>query len=296
MFNLVHEFLESKPKKYILAIGLLLLILICIIDYLSGKDYELDLFYLLPIMFIAWYKNIRWAVAVSVLTTIAWAVIDKMVGKISPNLLVDIWNSFIELSFFLAFVWLLSLLKSNASRLHELAHEDSLTGIANRRSFYAMVEAELNRSQRFGEVFSIAYIDIDDFKKVNDTQGHHAGDTLLCDVTTTIRQHIRNIDTVARLGGDEFAILFPETNSGEAKTILEKIKRYLNESIAGYGGPITFSIGVVTFSEPPASAEEMIRIADKVMYSVKLEGKNSITYESWPTQLATGKSTDREVI
>jgi len=281
MFKDIHRFIENKSQSAILFIGFSLLILICIIDYLSGRYYELDLFYLLPIFFMSWYKSIRWAIVTAVLTTLAWVLIDKVAGKISPNLFVDIWNALIELSFFLAFVWLLSLLKNNTKRLHELAHEDSLTGIANRRSFYAVAEVELHRSQRFYEVFSIAYIDIDNFKEINDTKGHHAGDNLLCEIATIIHQHIRNIDTVARLGGDEFAILFPETNVREARLIMDKIQRHLAESITSYGKPVTFSMGVVTYLDAPESTDEMIRVADRVMYSVKTQGKNSVVFESW---------------
>jgi diguanylate cyclase (GGDEF)-like protein len=101
-------------------------------------------------------------------------------------------------------------------------------------------------------------------------------------VAITIREDIRNVDTVARLGGDEFAVLFPETDVDEAKHIIERAQCHLTDVVANPGCPVTFSMGVVVFSKPPASAEEMLEFADKVMYSVKTRGKNGIQIASWP--------------
>jgi diguanylate cyclase (GGDEF)-like protein len=278
----VYNFLANSSQNIILGLSFLLLVLICVFDYVIGSDFEVDLFYLLPLVLLTWFAKLKWAIGTTLLSTLAWAMIDKTTGKISPSLLVDVWNASLEFSFFLAFVGVLSMLKRNMQRLDDLANEDALTGVANRRSFFRVAKAEINRSQRFGATFSVVYIDVDNFKLINDMLGHSVGDALLRETAATIRRHIRDIDTVARLGGDEFAVLFPETNAEGSKHIFEKIYRQLSEMVVSHGWSTTFSVGVVTFTKPPASVEEMIEFSDKVMYSVKRQGKNNVSFESWP--------------
>jgi diguanylate cyclase (GGDEF)-like protein len=283
MIKELNAFLAGKSLGFILAAGWFLVILVGVVDYITGNGFELDIFYLLPIFVVTWFSNYKAGTATAVFAALVWLLVGKTVpGEVFQTWTMSIWNAFIELGFFLIIVGLLSRLKREMRKLGELARKDALTGIANRRSFYEAAEAEMNRSQRFGSSFSIAYIDIDNFKMVNDTQGHKAGDDLLRLVATTIQQHIRNVDTVARLGGDEFAILFPEAKAEEAKHTPEMIRRLVLELENNNHWPITFSMGVATFSEPPGSVEEMMEFADKLMYSAKTRGKNGVAFESWP--------------
>jgi diguanylate cyclase (GGDEF)-like protein len=278
----IYQFLATKSQSFILTVGLSLVIVIGMLDYVTGSGLEIDFFYLLPLAMVTWFVSTQAGVATAVLATLVWALANKVISQISPFGVGDLWNTSIELALFLVFVGLLLMLKREVRKLDELASEDSLTGVANRRSFNRVAVAEMNRSRRFGAPFSVVYIDIDGFKRINDTQGHNVGDTLLRKVATTIREHIRDVDTVARLGGDEFVILFPETNADETKHIIERVQRHLADSVDNHSWPVTFSIGVMTFSEPPTSAEEMMGFADRVMYSVKKQGKNGISFASWP--------------
>ncbi len=277
----IYNFLVNRSQSFILTLGFSLLLLVSILDYLSGRDAKMDLFYLLPILLITWFASTEWAIVAAVLTSLVWVIVNRFIY----NLLIDTWNIFIDLGVFQVFIVVLSVLKRDIQRLNELAYEDGLTGIANSRYFYKVAEIEINRSQRFGKIFSVVYIDVDDFKIINDTLGHNTGDTVLAEIATTICQHVREVDTVARLGGDEFAIIFPETDLDGVKHGLAKIQRILTELTTHHHWPITFSMGVVTFAKPPASAQEMIGFADQVMYSVKKQGKNSIAFEVWPKQL-----------
>jgi diguanylate cyclase (GGDEF)-like protein len=133
----------------------------------------------------------------------------------------------------------------------------------------------------------VVCIDLDNFKIVNDCFGHSTGDILLRLVAHTIQQNIRVTDTVARLGGDEFAILLPETGRNVAEAILQKVQKINLEIMRRHGWPVTLSIGVVTFTSPPSTVDETLRISDQLMYSAKNNGKNSIQYEvfgkrEWP--------------
>lgn len=282
IINKIYQFLESQSRSFLLGLGFIAEMLITILNYNTGRNFEVDFFYLIPLGMVTWFTNLEWGISTAVLVTVLLFVVDSITGKISGSWVMDGWNALFEFAFFLTFVSLLTILKRKVKELEELASEDSLTKVANRRAFYRAAQTEMNRSQRFGLLFSIAYIDIDNFKRINDTNGHTVGDGLLRDVASTFLQNIRNIDMVARIGGDEFAILFPHTDAEEVKFAVEKIQKHLNELAASHQWQITFSIGVMTFSQPPASVEEMIGLTDGVMYSVKKKGKNNTAYEMWP--------------
>jgi diguanylate cyclase (GGDEF)-like protein len=149
---------------------------------------------------------------------------------------------------------------------------DELTGVLNARAFYEVVSRELERSRRSHRPLSVAYIDLDDFKAMNDRYGHAAGDELLRAFARCARQTVRNIDSIARLGGDEFALLMPETDSEGA---LGAIVRFRERTSAIDGAPIGYSVGVVTCDDDrPLSADAIIQRADTLMYTAKRLGKN----------------------
>jgi len=120
-------------------------------------------------------------------------------------------------------------------------------------------------------------VDLDNFKKVNDSLGHAVGDELLVEVAATLKTNLRDSDLVGRLGGDEFAVLLPETDANAARSVLEKLRLLLLDKMDAYGADITFSIGAATFLDLPESLETMIRFADETMYSIKGHGKNGVS-------------------
>jgi len=125
----------------------------------------------------------------------------------------------------------------------------------------------------------MTYMDIDNFKGVNDRFGHQTGNNLLRLVAHRIKANVREVDTVARLGGDEFAILLTETGSESAQAVFRKLQKDLLEAMQENKWPVTFSMGAVTFMRPPIDVEEMIKKADELMYMAKKSGKNTIKHE-----------------
>jgi diguanylate cyclase (GGDEF)-like protein len=213
------------------------------------------------------------------LSTLVFVVIETAFNRVSPF--------FCEVLLFsapyLAAYMLLAVLIINFRDVHRMeahaADTDNLTGIHNARSFYAELANELLRSKRYDHVFSLAYIDVDNFKNINDTLGHAAGDRLLKEVAECLVSSLRATDVVARLGGDEYACLLPETDMEEAKSAFSKATAQLNKSMKKNKWDVSFSIGVMTFENLPEDIKEAIDFADKLMYSVKNVNKDNVAYQ-----------------
>ena len=199
----------------------------------------------------------------------------------------SIWNAATGLGFFLVVALLLTKLKKSLTSERELARTDFLTGAANPRAFYELAQMEINRARRYGHPFSVAYFDADNFKTVNDQLGHHVGSQLLIRVVEVVKRNLRTTDVVARLGGDEFAVLLPETGVAEAKAVAQKLREKLSTEMLESGWTVTFSVGLLTCADPPHTADEMIKIADGLMYEVKNGGKDAIRHEVLRARLET---------
>lgn len=165
------------------------------------------------------------------------------------------------------------------AKLAQLAVTDPLTGLHNRRSVYSHLEREFVRAKRYEHPLAVAMLDIDHFKKVNDTYGHQTGDQVIRLVADALRRTIRQTDLAGRFGGEEFLILAPETGREHALTMAERIRLAVEEAsaVSPGGPPVTVSIGVATTEVPDAtSSEELVRLADEALYRAKREGRNRV--------------------
>ncbi|MCX5858489.1 MAG: GGDEF domain-containing protein [Proteobacteria bacterium] len=163
-----------------------------------------------------------------------------------------------------------------------LARSDNLTKLMNARAFYERLEYELARAKRYGNTLTIGYLDLDNFKTVNDHLGHKAGDNVLCWVADLLRSFMRSSDAIARLGGDEFAIILPETDREQSRTVFTKILVALKKEMKEREIQITASIGAVSYPENTLSAEDLISCADSIMYRAKEAGKNRVEFKEPP--------------
>jgi diguanylate cyclase (GGDEF)-like protein len=155
---------------------------------------------------------------------------------------------------------------------------DDVTGALNRSGFVEVLEDESKRARRYLHPLTVAYVDLDHFKLVNDIQGHEAGNSCLQAVARTMQDTLREVDFVARLGGDEFALLLSEARPENVRGVLDKLRAALLEAMAAKDWRVTFSIGAVTFDQPLGAAVDMMAKADELMYSVKLSGRNRIEH------------------
>ena len=161
--------------------------------------------------------------------------------------------------------------------LKRMAYFDELTDIPNRKMLDRQIQKALVRSKRHQHNFSIMFIDLDDFKKVNDTLGHDAGDRLLIDVVSRINNCVREEDLISRIGGDEFIVMFEETGKDEIEQIAKRIIEYVAEpyTLNDQSASISLSIGISMFPEDGEDKDTLIKAADKAMYYAKNNGKNS---------------------
>jgi diguanylate cyclase (GGDEF)-like protein len=159
------------------------------------------------------------------------------------------------------------------AQIAELAATDGLTGCAVRRVFFQRLKVEVERSSRHGLPLSLAMIDVDEFKKINDSFGHLMGDHVLANIGAGLRTHSRASDLVARLGGDEFAMLMPQTLPSVAVEVVSRIR---DGVVSGLRVPATLSIGISGLDPDAPSVERLLDDADFALYEVKESGRDSI--------------------
>jgi diguanylate cyclase (GGDEF)-like protein len=272
------SFFEKRSKPFWVSGGFAFVIILGIIDYFTGYEVSFSLFYLIPIFTVVWFTNGRMGLLLSSASALVWFIADYSAGLSYSHPSVYIWNTIIRMGFFSVVSILGSNLKKSYKLNQELARSDYVTGAVSIRYFYELAQIEISRFQRYHRSFALAYIDLDDFKSINDRLGHSVGDKVLRVVTNSIRQQIRPSDTLARLGGDEFALLMPETNEDAAKLVISRLHSSLANEMLKNGWMVTFSVGVVICNETPKSVDDIVKIADDTMYSVKSTSKNGVNY------------------
>ena len=278
--NLIAK-LEKQNKPFLILLGFIAIGVIGIIDYLTGYEFSFSVFYVLPISLVTWLTSQRFGLLASLASAIVWFSADIATGHPYPHPLIPVWNTLIRLSFFVIITLLLCALKRALQRESEMARTDHLTGAVNLRFFYEVAQMEIDRLERYKHPFTLAYIDLDNFKIINDQFGHSAGDQVLYTVASSVKKQVRRTDVFARLGGDEFALLLPETDQESARLAISKIQGNLLDEMQKNNWPITFSIGVLTCQVAPYSTDELVRMADELMYSVKQNNKNAIRYSTY---------------
>ena len=282
--GLIVGYLSKLPRSLLISIGCVMVFLVGILTHLAGPELSSAVFYSIPIVLVTWFTGRSIGLIFSTLSALAWLIVDLTSGATYSNAAIPYWNGVSRLSSFFILTIVLSSLKSTLKQEKELSRIDFLTGIRNRRYFIELANMEINRARRYEHPFTMVCLDLDNFKAVNDCFGHSTGDIVLRLVARTIRENIRVTDTVARLGGDEFAILMPETGRDVAEVIMQRVQKINLDYMRKHDWPVTLSIGVVTFTSPPSTVDEVLRISDRLMYTAKDNGKNSIQYEVFGTR------------
>ena len=277
----IFDALEKGTPFFWTAVGIGSIGLLGVIDYLTGNEITFSLFYFAPIVVVTWAVHQDAGLLMSLLSALTLLGAEIAAGQTYSSPTIYVWNTLIRAVFYIIVTYLVSELH-HARREEQLAaRTDFVTGAANARYFHELLQMEINRIQRYPHPITVVYIDIDNFKLVNDLFGHKVGDDVLRRIATELKAQLRRTDIVARVGGDEFALLLPSTHQQEAKVVLSKVQTNLVEVMKQRNWPVTFSMGAVTCVSPPHSPEQLINMADELMYEVKNSTKNNVRFFTW---------------
>lgn len=282
MIDKLAKITVRAPGEVLYPAAFLLLAGIGYIDYSTGYFARVSGLYLLPV-FLVGLVGKKQGLVMAVAATLVGAMSDAFDKPRSVTDLIFLWNVFMNFFVYTVFVIVLSHFKNEFSLQTNQARRDQLTGLYNLTGFYELATAQLQKSRQLDQPLSLIYLDCDNFKNINDTRGHAAGDLLLQTIARTMTTVLRKPDLVFRWGGDEFVAVLPDTGQHGAKKAAEKLQPALMLAMEANGWPVTFSIGVAVFLQLPENLDDMLRKADGAMYQVKRAGKNAIRCEVFET-------------
>jgi diguanylate cyclase (GGDEF)-like protein len=265
-------------------IGLAMVVALGHADYAGGRDLNFAPFYVVPIALATWGSGIGAGIALAAASAAAWLVAESLQRGELPISAYDFWNILIRGAAYVGIAILLARYRKTLRVERVRARTDYLTGAANAAHFSEMAVQALRRARRSRRPLSIAFVDVDDFKLINDQYGHAAGDRVLQASVAAMRRNVRRGDVVARVGGDEFVMLFPETDEDCAGVLIARIRQSLSEELEREGFQVSLSVGIATFAVPPRSVEEMVSAADRAMYTVKAATKDRLHPLTYPPQ------------
>ena len=252
------------------------------LDYITGPELGLSMFYLLPIAAVAWRGRFLPAIALALIAAACWIAADLAVRE--GSLVLPFWNGLTRVVIYTATAYLVARVRVDQDELAEmnarlesaleresrLARTDAVTDLPNGRAFLEQLQRELARSRREHHPVSILYADLDGFKAINDRYGHAAGDVVLRLVADAMRKSVRGGDTLARMGGDEFCGVLWKADASSAMHVVNRITSRVQKIAADYpAARLGISIGVVEAREDEKDAEHLLARADAIMYQRK---------------------------
>jgi diguanylate cyclase (GGDEF)-like protein len=277
LFQSVDRFTGALPNGAVVALSLAGVAVVAAGDFLTGFEVSFFLFYLGPVALAAWYGGRRAGVAIAAISAASWFATDAATGHQYSHPVIPVWDALVRLGFFVLVGLLLTSVRNSLRNEQRLARIDPLTGLYSRRAFDERLGHDLALAQRRSAALTIAYLDLDHFKQLNDEHGHAEGDAVLRAVGQALSRSLREVDTAARLGGDEFAIVLPDTDSAEAQLVISKFRRALQEAL-GAKRRVSCSIGAITIRGEAVSPERAVAAADEQMYRAKRAGAGGAAF------------------
>lgn len=233
------------------ALSLSSVILIGYLHFIVGPSFEFHLFFLIPIIVASWFAGALFCFFITILAILSWTISDYLIAHGNIDVFSFLFNSTVH-ALILAYVtYLLRYIRRLLIRESQLAREDSLTKIPNRRSFYENGEVAFSTGNRQQLPITIIFIDVDNFKSINDVYGHKIGDKLLFEAAQVMNENIRKNDVIGRLGGDEFCLILLSADREHALMYAINLRNKLNERMLKHKWQTTFSMGIVTYAVTP---------------------------------------------
>jgi len=278
----------STTQKWLLTAACFVLIdLIARLHYVTGFAYEFNTLYTLPVLASAWWLGNITCVCTTVFCLAEWAYTDIRLDGGQAGLLPLVCNTATRAVTIGCVFVLMKRLRRALHQEWDNSRRDQLCGLWNRRYFHELGATVLTIAKRHALPVTIAFMDLDRFKEVNDTQGHAVGDALLRTVADAMRAHFRSEDVLARLGGDEFAAIMPGMTAQDAQTRLESLRDKIREAMGQRRWPVTLSIGAASFAVVEGGIESMVSAADAAMYEAKAAGRDRLVLRAFPSDPAT---------
>jgi diguanylate cyclase (GGDEF)-like protein len=273
------RWIDALPGGLVFALALGTVAVIGIADELTGAEVTLTILYLLPVWFASWFLGARPGLVVALAAAIAWWAADVATRYYAPRPGVVAANAALQLALFAAAAALSAHVRRRGERESTLVRTDALTGLLNRRGFLEVARREIARSGRTGRPLTVALLDVDGFREINDARGQEVGDRLLGGMGTALRSALRAVDASARLAGDEFAVLLPDSDPSSIESVLDRLRLVLVQAAAEKGAPLTVSLGAATFPRPPSSLDEMLRGAARLLEAARTSGGGGFRHE-----------------
>ena len=274
--------LRATTKASVVFVAASLAVLVIgAIDYATGVEVRVYPLYFIPIALSAWHGRALSAVAIAFLSTVAWIISNRYAGLSFSHVAILSVNTLMQGGSFVLVALLIAGLREGHARERALSLRDPLTGLLNTRAFYREAPRLTALARRHGRPVTLAFVDLDNFKSVNDTLGHTAGDRVLREVADVLAVSLREGDLVCRVGGDEFVLLMPDTGGDGARALLGRVVALLREKMCQLDGvtDVTVSVGAVSYAPPPEDLDAMVRAADALMYRAKAGGKDRVLFE-----------------
>ena len=245
------------------------------VNHHTPSEIRLGILYIVPVLLVTWTEGLAWGLVFALVTTGLREVVASEQVPAGTPVQWRLVNAGAYVAVLAVGMAGLQRLRHIQEQLSRLATHDPLTSLVNARTFAARLTTELERNRRYPRPLSLLYLDLDDFKVINDSHGHQTGDAVLRLVADAMRSSVRQSDVIGRLGGDEFAVLMPETDAQLADAAAQRLAAGLRTVFKGTP-TVTASIGVVSCSAPEANTDELLRRADQAMYEAKRTGKDRV--------------------
>ncbi|MDD5176366.1 MAG: GGDEF domain-containing protein [Sterolibacterium sp.] len=263
---------------WLICIGAILLL--GALQTATDADFTFASLAILPVLAIAWIGGKRDGLLAAFLAAAMWIMADILSGRQFSTQWIPWTNAITRLMTYILVALLTARVRRQFEGEHQHATRDALTGLQNRRAFLEAGAAEVERAKRYAHSLAVIFLDLDDFKQLNDTKGHAAGDAALRATAQALRRGLRSSDRVARLGGDEFAILLPQIGYDAAVAAGKKISVAVSRALKQFP-PVKVSLGIAWFGEVERKFPAMLKAADELMYQVKKSGKHDIRSRSF---------------
>ena len=253
----------------------LLTLLVYWVNVSTPPDARLGVLYIIPVLLITWTDGLIWGIVFGIASILMREAVAWEQMPDSTALAWRIVNAAAYVTVVAVAMAGLQTLRRSQAQLAQLVTQDVLTNVLNARAFADRLGQELERNRRYPRPMALVYMDLDNFKVINDTHGHQTGDAVLRLVADAMRSSVRTADVVGRLGGDEFAVLMPETDAQLADAAAKRLVASLRTVFKGTPN-VTASIGVVSCAATDASTDDLLRRADQAMYDAKKAGKDRV--------------------